>query len=172
MLSTFFSPRRDRRALQQLLTAVTTGLQPDVKGCAQAKAVTEAWQMLQTSSSDAKSRINALEQELESAREVLHESAISASAHEVRFDLVNRASSGGLWDMEVVAGDPVNPKNRFWWSQQLRSLLGFNDERDFPNVLASWANRLHPQDKQATLMLLPGTSMTSRVILPIRSRTG
>ena len=107
--------------------------------------------MLQTSSSNAKSRINALEQELESARELLHESAISASAHEVRFDLVNRASSEGLWDMEVVAGDPVNPKNRFWWSQQLRSLLGFNDERDFPNVLASWADRLHPQDKQATL---------------------
>lgn len=34
--------------------------------------------------------------------------------------------------MEVVAGDPVNPNNRFWWSQQLRTLLGFNDERDFP----------------------------------------
>ncbi|WP_163013138.1 PAS domain-containing protein, partial [Pseudomonas viridiflava] len=30
-------------------------------------------------------------------------------------------------------------------------LLGFNDERDFPNVLASWADRLHPEDKQATL---------------------
>lgn len=53
--------------------------------------------------------------------------------------------------MEVVAGDPVNPGNRFWWSQQFRSLLGFKDERDFPNVLASWADRLHPQDKQATL---------------------
>ncbi|WP_236438666.1 PAS domain-containing protein [Pseudomonas syringae] len=45
----------------------------------------------------------------------------------------------------------MNPKNRFWWSQQLRNLLGFNDERDFPNVLASWASRLHPDDKERSL---------------------
>nr|WP_320110160.1 PAS domain-containing protein [Pseudomonas asplenii] len=150
-MTTFFSPRRDRRALQQLITAVNTGQLPQVDGCAEANAVLATWQQLKVSSEGAKARISELEQELESARELLRESAVSASAHEVRFDLVNRASSEGLWDMEVVAGDPVNPKNRFWWSQQFRNLLGFNDERDFPNVLASWADRLHPQDKQATL---------------------
>ncbi|RXZ43909.1 PAS domain S-box protein [Crenobacter cavernae] len=53
--------------------------------------------------------------------------------------------------MEVVAGDPVNPKNAFWWSRQFRHLLGFADESDFPNVLDSWASRLHPDDKAATL---------------------
>nr|WP_245944807.1 methyl-accepting chemotaxis protein [Crenobacter cavernae] len=53
--------------------------------------------------------------------------------------------------MEVVAGDPVNPKNAFWWSRQFRQLLGFADESDFPNVLDSWASRLHPDDKAATL---------------------
>ncbi|TDV65741.1 methyl-accepting chemotaxis sensory transducer with Pas/Pac sensor [Pseudomonas sp. LP_7_YM] len=148
---TFLSPRRDRQALQQLIAAITHGHQPDVAGCAEAKAITAAWQSLETSNQDAQSRFSELERELESARELLRESATSASAYEVRFDLVNRASSEGLWDMEVVAGDPVNPKNRFWWSQQFRRLLGFNDERDFPNVLASWADRLHPQDKQATL---------------------
>lgn len=146
-----FPLRRDRRALQQLLSALTQGTEPQLRGCAAAPAVNRALEAVNQSRSHADTRIAALEAELETARELLRETEQAARAHEVRFDLVNRASSEGLWDMEVVAGDPVNPNNRFWWSQQLRNLLGFNDERDFPNVLASWADRLHPQDKQATL---------------------
>lgn len=146
-----FPLRRDRRALQQLLSALTQGTEPQLRGCAAAPAVNRALEAVNQSRSHAETRIAALEAELETARELLRETEQAARAHEVRFDLVNRASSEGLWDMEVVAGDPVNPNNRFWWSQQLRNLLGFNDERDFPNVLASWADRLHPQDKPATL---------------------
>jgi PAS domain S-box-containing protein len=68
-----------------------------------------------------------------------------------RFELINKASSVGLWDMTVVAGDPVNPKNEFWWSDQFRALLGYRDEVDFPNVLESWSSRLHPRDKDWVL---------------------
>lgn len=143
--------RRDRYALQQLIAAIKSGEVPDVKGCQQAPAILDAWSVFESSSRESQSRISQLESQLEDALEVIRESAASAATHEIRFDLVNRASSEGLWDMEVVSGDPVNPKNRFWWSQQFRHLLGFKDERDFPNVLASWADRLHPQDKQATL---------------------
>jgi PAS domain S-box-containing protein len=53
--------------------------------------------------------------------------------------------------MTVIAGDPVNPKNEFWWSEQFRTMLGFIDERDFPNVLDSWSSRLHPDDKEHVL---------------------
>jgi len=63
-----------------------------------------------------------------------------------RFELVSQGSSEGLWDMEVVAGDPVNPRNAFWWSDQFRAMLGFRDESDFPSQLGSWAKRLHPED--------------------------
>nr|WP_314569081.1 PAS domain-containing protein [uncultured Pseudomonas sp.] len=150
-MSTFSFLRRDRYALQQLIAAIRSGDAPHVDGCREASAVLDAWDVVKTSNRKSQSRISQLEDELESARELLRESAASALAHEIRFDLVNQASSEGLWDMELVAGDPVNPKNRFWWSQQFRNLLGFNDERDFPNVLASWADRLHPQDKQASL---------------------
>ncbi|MGO3973718.1 PAS domain-containing protein [Pseudomonas sp. Qb1D1] len=150
-MTNFFKMRRDRRAIQQLVAAITGRVPPQVEGCAERAAVLDAWKAFDSLDRDSQTRIHELEQELEAARELLREAALSAHAHEVRFDLVNRASSEGLWDMEVVAGDPVNPKNRFWWSQQLRNLLGFRDERDFPNVLASWADRLHPQDKQATL---------------------
>jgi methyl-accepting chemotaxis protein len=53
--------------------------------------------------------------------------------------------------MSVIAGDPVNPKNAFWWSEQFRQMLGFRDEKDFPDVLDSWASRLHPRDKERVL---------------------
>ncbi len=68
-----------------------------------------------------------------------------------RFELSREMVSDGLWDLEIVAGDPVNPRNAFWWSQQFRHLLGFATEEEFPNVLDAWASRLHPEDKEATL---------------------
>ncbi|STR45300.1 methyl-accepting chemotaxis protein [Iodobacter fluviatilis] len=93
----------------------------------------------------------ALHDELSALQEELAREQAQYTALETRFDLVNRASSEGLWDMSVVAGDPVNPANVFWWSPTFRHLLGFSDERDFPNVLGSWANLLHPEDKDTTL---------------------
>lgn len=68
-----------------------------------------------------------------------------------RFELVNAAASESLWDMTVVAADPVNLSNEFWWSERFRTMLGFTDENDFPNVLGSWANCLHPNDRERTL---------------------
>ncbi|MDR2942431.1 MAG: response regulator [Treponema sp.] len=53
--------------------------------------------------------------------------------------------------MEVVRNDPVNPFNVFIWSDEFRRMLGYTDEHDFPNLLSSWSNLLHPEDKEATL---------------------
>lgn len=92
----------------------------------------------------ADNRVAALQAELAAAKE---EQAFVTQ----RFDLMVKASDIGLWDMSVEAGDPVNPNNEFWWSQEFRHMLGFTDERDFPNVLDSWASRLHPEDKDKTL---------------------
>ena len=69
----------------------------------------------------------------------------------VRFDLAREMLQDGLWDLEVVAGDPVNPKNEFWWSDQFRRLLGYENVQEFPNVLDSWASKLHPEDAQRTV---------------------
>ena len=70
---------------------------------------------------------------------------------QTRFDLVRLATSDGLWDMEINPDDPSNPDNPFWWSDQFRRMLGFTNEKDFPNVLSSWSSRLHPEDKDRTL---------------------
>jgi PAS domain S-box-containing protein len=53
--------------------------------------------------------------------------------------------------MAVVGGDPVNPQNKLVWTQEFRQMLGFNNEREFPNVLGSWSDRLHPDDKKRTV---------------------
>ncbi len=68
-----------------------------------------------------------------------------------RHDAIDSTLSEGSWSMNVVGRDPSNPNNAFWWSQQFRRLLGYQDEHDFPNVLNSWSDSLHPEDKQAAL---------------------
>ncbi|MCL2076294.1 MAG: PAS domain-containing protein [Betaproteobacteria bacterium] len=68
-----------------------------------------------------------------------------------KFKMVVKASQIGLWDMMVVKGDPTNPGNAFTWSDELRRMLGYSNETDFPNVLSSWSDKLHPDDKTRTL---------------------
>ena len=65
--------------------------------------------------------------------------------------LTSEALHIALWDMEVVSTDPVDPNNKFTWSQEFRHMLGFSDENDFPNLLHSWSDRLHPNDKERVL---------------------
>ena len=68
-----------------------------------------------------------------------------------RHDAIDSTLSEGSWSMNVVGRDVSNPENFFWWSQQFRNLLGYQDESDFPNVLNSWSDKLHPEDKQRAL---------------------
>lgn len=105
----------------------------------------------QTRENALRAQVTAQENELATLRAHLADIQQEQHTLQIRFKLVNQAASEGLWDMSVVAGDPVNPANEFWWSTQFRLLLGFSDERDFPNVLGSWADRLHPEDKARVL---------------------
>jgi PAS domain S-box-containing protein len=68
-----------------------------------------------------------------------------------KLSIVMQASNIGLWDMQVVKGDPVNQNNTFVWSDEFRNMLGYSNEIDFPNVLSSWSDKLHPDDKDGTL---------------------
>jgi PAS domain S-box-containing protein len=69
----------------------------------------------------------------------------------IKYKLANEVLDAALWDMVVVRADPVNPENKFIWSQEFRLMLGFDNENDFPNVFHSWSDRLHPEDKERTL---------------------
>jgi len=69
----------------------------------------------------------------------------------VKYHLTGDAMGIGLWDMVVDPNDPTGAGNAFIWSQEFRHLLGFTDENDFPNVLSSWSDRIHPDDKEESL---------------------
>ena len=69
----------------------------------------------------------------------------------MKYKLTSDALGVALWDMDVEGGDPVNPNNKFTWSPEFRRMLGFSSEQDFPNVLQSWSDRLHPDDKERAL---------------------
>lgn len=69
----------------------------------------------------------------------------------LRFQLTLETIHDALWDMEVVAGDPVNPQNKVWWSPQFLRVLGFDGGEEFPRELSSWASRLHPDDQPRTV---------------------
>lgn len=68
-----------------------------------------------------------------------------------RFNLSREMLNDGLWDLQIIDGDPLHPDNVFWWSPQFRKLLGFETIEEFPDVIDSWASRLHPDDSQQTL---------------------
>jgi len=68
-----------------------------------------------------------------------------------KLDMAIEASKVGLWEMEIVYDDPVNPTNVFIWSNEFRYILGYTDETDFPNLLCSWSDNIHPDDKERIL---------------------
>jgi hypothetical protein len=71
-----------------------------------------------------------------------------------RFELSRELLSDGIWDMEIVGGDPFNPNNKVWWSQQFRTLLGFEGEEDFPSRQESMTSLMHPEEIASNVDLL------------------
>jgi len=69
----------------------------------------------------------------------------------MKMNLMVKAAKIGLWDMEVVKKNPTNPANPFVYSDEFRHMLGYENETDFPGVLGSWSELLHPEDKERTL---------------------
>jgi PAS domain S-box-containing protein len=69
-------------------------------------------------------------------------------AYKTRYDLISEVLFESPWDMEVKDGDVNNFENPWWWSNQLRYALGYQDENDFPNIVSSWSDSLHPDDAE------------------------
>jgi PAS domain S-box-containing protein len=62
----------------------------------------------------------------------------------------------GLWDAILHEGDAMHPKARWTWSAEFRRLLGFGSAAEFPDVVQSWSDRLHPEDKDRTFAAFGG----------------
>lgn len=69
-------------------------------------------------------------------------------AYITRYDLIMEVLEEAPWDIDVKDGDPNNSDNTWWWSDQFRRMLGYQDENDFPNDMTSLANSIHPEDSE------------------------
>lgn len=62
--------------------------------------------------------------------------------------MVNEILNSGMWSMEFnELGEMISVN----WSNEFREMLGYHDETDFPNLLESWSDLLHEDDKENVL---------------------
>ena len=79
-------------------------------------------------------------------------------AHDALYaELQNEAASlntihemlgSGKWTMDF---DETGAMIRVTWSDEFRRMIGYHDTDDFPDVLESWSDLLHPNDKERVL---------------------
>ena len=62
--------------------------------------------------------------------------------------LVHEILRSGMWTMEF---DRQGNMVSVFWSDEFRAMIGYRDEEDFPNVLSSWSDLLHPDDRDRVL---------------------
>ena len=72
---------------------------------------------------------------------------LALAESENRFALTVAGSGDGLWDYDVASGE-------LWFSDRFRELLGYSSMEEYPGVIESWSNGLHPDDREATLNAL------------------
>lgn len=75
--------------------------------------------------------------------------ALEALEHEtIALKLVHEILRSGMWSMEF---DQQGKMVDVSWSQAFRDMIGYQDERDFPNTLSAWSDLLHPEDRDRVL---------------------
>lgn len=72
-------------------------------------------------------------------------------------DTLSSHAGIGLWDAILYEGDAMHPKARWTWSKEFRRLCGYATEAEFPDVVQSWSDRLHPDDVEATFAAFGAT---------------
>ncbi len=91
-------------------------------------------------------------------------------------DLWSSAAGVGLWDVELFNADPLSPKRHWTWSAEFHRLLGFTSKDEFPDLVGSWSDRLHPDDKGRTFAVfgdaLAGKTDRYDVVYRLRMRDG
>ena len=63
-------------------------------------------------------------------------------------DTIHEMLGSGKWTMDF---DETGAMVRINWSDEFRRMIGYQGKDDFPNVLESWSDLLHPQDKERVL---------------------
>ena len=92
--------------------------------------------------------IDAIMREEQKKQEELRRALRSAEAANQEKDAIHRALGSGDWSMRF---DEHGQMVSCTWSQRFREMLGYTSPDDFPDVLESWSDLLHPEDKERVL---------------------
>ena len=78
-----------------------------------------------------------------------HDALYDALQNEaMSLNTIHEMLGSGKWTMDFDAAGVIVQVN---WSDEFRRMLGYHDSDDFPNVLESWSDLLHPYDKDRVL---------------------
>lgn len=81
-----------------------------------------------------------LEDKLKAMKLLEHETTSLKIVHEIL--------KSGMWTMEF---NELGELESVLWSRDFRSMLGYADEKGFPNRLEAWTELIHPEDKEEVL---------------------
>ncbi len=81
-----------------------------------------------------------LEDKLKAMKLLEHETTSLKIVHEIL--------KSGMWTMEFNA---LGELESVLWSNDFRSMLGYKDEKDFPNRLEAWTDLINPEDREDVL---------------------
>lgn len=99
----------------------------------------------------------------------IHDETINRAELEnttARFNLSQKMISDGLWDVKIVDGDLNSPKNTFWFSSQLRRLLGIKEDAELENSLSVLISLMHQEEKESIVNSLHEYVMSGNVNMP------
>ncbi len=78
-----------------------------------------------------------------------HDALFAALQNETAYlDTIHEMLGSGKWTMDFNENGAMVRVN---WSDEFRHMLGYHGQEDFPDVLESWSNLLHPDDKDQIL---------------------
>ena len=80
-------------------------------------------------------------------KELLHARKIN-ELQLTKLNMAVRATNIALWDIELLRNEDGGIKYIYTWSDEMRYMLGYDDEHDFPNSFSSLLENVHPEDKE------------------------
>ena len=79
---------------------------------------------------------------------ILEATKETARQAQENLDTINSIIGSGMWYIEF---DHNGKMSRINWSDKFRQMLGYSNASEFPNVLESWSDKIHPDDRESTL---------------------
>ncbi|WP_338541333.1 methyl-accepting chemotaxis protein [Paenibacillus tundrae] len=84
---------------------------------------------------------------ISNVNKAIHMRSQKNEALTLRLTMLNQVMNIGVWESNIVAGDPLDRNNKVSFSDEFRRMLGYVNAEDYPNEFASWAKSVNPEDR-------------------------